>query len=228
MDGGKKLLKVQNALLTYQQIEPVHALYDVSLSIEKGEWVSILGPSGSGKTTLLKVVGGMERLTSGNVEVNGRSLSSFSDKELQQYRRETIGFVFQQYRLFEQYSVLENVMIPQWPYQAKKQLQEKATLLLERVGMSERMHHLPSELSGGEKQRTAIARALLNEPPILLCDEPTGNLDAENRENIIHILKQLHEQGITILLVTHDMEVMKYGDRELTLRDGTLKEQVIS
>ena len=224
----RKLIKVQNAVLTYHQIQPVHALHNVSLSIEKGEWVSILGPSGSGKTTLLKVIGGMERLTSGNVEVNGRSLSNFSDNELQQYRREIIGFVFQQYRLFEQYSVLENVMIPQWPYQAKKLLQEKATILLKKVGMSERMHHLPGELSGGEKQRTAIARALLNEPPILLCDEPTGNLDAENRENIMYILKQLHEQGITILLVTHDMEVTKYGDRELYIRDGTLKEQVTS
>ncbi|MBP3041774.1 ABC transporter ATP-binding protein [Bacillaceae bacterium Marseille-Q3522] len=194
------------------------------MQIEKGEWINILGPSGSGKTTLLNVIGGMEHLSTGSIEVNEKNLSSLSESKLQLYRRTTIGYIFQDYRLFDQYTVLENVMLPQWPYEPRKTLAEKAKTVLAQIHMDHRLHALPGELSGGEKQRTAIARALLHEPQLLLCDEPTGNLDAENRENILQVLNELQQKGMTILLVTHDLEVAKWGTRKLFLRDGVLAE----
>jgi putative ABC transport system ATP-binding protein len=199
-------------------------LDNVTLSVEKGKWINILGPSGSGKTTLLNVVGGLLSLSSGTLEVDGEDISQLKGDDLQSYRREKIGYVFQDYRLFDQFTVLENVILPQLPYEPRKKIEEKAKTLLEQLQMSHRINALPRELSGGEKQRTAIARALLHEPSILLCDEPTGNLDAENRERILQILKDLHDQGMTILLVTHDVEVTKWGDEILYIRDGRIQE----
>jgi putative ABC transport system ATP-binding protein len=151
-------------------------------------------------------------------------LSEYGQDELQEYRREKIGFIFQDYRLFDQFTVLENTMLPQWPYQPKKLIREKAEAVLERLGMGHRLHALPQELSGGEKQRAAIARAILHDPQILLCDEPTGNLDEGNRRNILQILKGLNDNGMTILFVTHDQEAAAYGSRTLTIRDGKLRE----
>ncbi|MGE8205163.1 ABC transporter ATP-binding protein [Heyndrickxia sp. NPDC080065] len=220
------MIKLEKASVTYHGNHTVHALKEASIRIKKGEWVSILGPSGSGKTTLLNVIGGMEKLSDGMIEVNNQNLTAISEKELQEYRRNKIGYIFQNYRLFDQFSVLENVMIPQWPYQPRNKIENKAISLLQQLQMSHRMHHLPGELSGGEKQRTAIARALLHNPNILLCDEPTGNLDGENRENILEVLKRLHENGMTILLVTHDLEVAKNGSRQLKIRDGIVQERV--
>lgn len=217
-------IKLKNANKAFGNNYSVQALNNVSLSVDKGEWLTIMGPSGSGKTTLLNIIGGMEKLDDGKVEIDGQFLSSFSEDELQEFRRKTIGFIFQHYQLFEQYSVLENVMIPQWPYKPYATIEEQAKKILSQLHMDERMDHLPGELSGGEKQRTAIARALMNEPDILLCDEPTGNLDAENRENIMELLKELHLNGITIILVTHDAELVKYGNRHFQLRDGVLNE----
>lgn len=217
-------IELKNANKAFGNNYAVQALNNVSLSVDKGEWLTIMGPSGSGKTTLLNIIGGMEKLDDGKVEIDGQLLSSFSEDELQEFRRNTIGFIFQHYQLFEQYSVLENVMIPQWPYKPYAIIEEQAKKILFQLHMGERMAHLPGELSGGEKQRTAIARALMNEPDILLCDEPTGNLDAENRENIMELLKELHLNGMTIILVTHDAEVVKYGNRHFQLRDGVLNE----
>ena len=217
-------INLKNGSVVYQTHESVVALDNVTLSVEKGKWINILGPSGSGKTTLLNVVGGLLSLSSGTLEVDGEDISQLKGDDLQSYRREKIGYVFQDYRLFDQFTVLENVILPQLPYESRKKIEEKAKTLLEQLQMSHRINALPRELSGGEKQRTAIARALLHEPSILLCDEPTGNLDAENRERILQILKDLHEQGMTILLVTHDMEVTKWGDEILYIRDGRIQE----
>lgn len=217
-------IHLKNGSVVYQTHETVAALDNVTFTVEQGKWMNILGPSGSGKTTLLNVIGGLLSLSSGTLEVDGEDISQLKGDELQTYRREKIGYIFQDYRLFEQFTVLENVMLPQWPYEPRKKIEEKAKALLEQLQMSHRIHALPRELSGGEKQRTAIARALLHEPSILLCDEPTGNLDAENRERILQILKDLHEQGMTILLVTHDVEVTKWGDEILYIRDGKIQE----
>ena len=218
-------IQLNNGSITFTGRERVEALKHVTTSIEKGDWVNILGPSGSGKTTLLNVLGGMLSLTAGSITVNEKDLAKLSANECQEYRRTQIGYIFQDYRLFEQYTVLENVMLPQWPYQPRKQIEEQAKIILEELHMSHRMHALPHELSGGEKQRTAIARAILHEPAILLCDEPTGNLDQTNRENILTVLEQLNQKGITIILVTHDTEVAKWGNRLFYLRDGELQEK---
>lgn len=220
------IIHLKNVQVEYNGFNTIHALQNVSLSIEKGEWITILGPSGSGKTTLLNVIGGMERSSSGEVEVVGIQLDKLSDDSLQDFRREKIGYIFQHYRLFDQFTVLENVMLPQWPYIPKKENEKRATAMLSQLHMTHRLHHLPGELSGGEKQRTAIARAMVHSPEILLCDEPTGNLDRENRDNVLSCLEGLHQGGMTILIVTHDEEIAKYGDRVLFLRDGILKERV--
>lgn len=203
-----------------QNNNQIRAIDQVTVSIERGEWVSILGPSGSGKTTLLNVISGLVPASSGSVYYNDTNINDYSSNERQQFRRDHIGYVFQDFRLFEQYTALENVMLPQLPYQPKAELRKTASRRLDNLKLTSRLHAFPNELSGGEKQRTAIARALVHEPDLLLCDEPTGNLDAENRENILHILKELHNEGITIVLVTHDLEVAKWGDRELHLKDG--------
>ena len=221
-------IKMENVFVTFNRHSnsTVHALNGISLEVKKGEWLNILGPSGSGKTTLLNVIGGMIKPTEGEIQIEGDLLTDFSSNQLQEYRRNRIGYIFQDYRLFDQYTVLENVMIPQWPYMDKKELEKKSVKVLEKLQMNHRLHSLPNELSGGEKQRTAIARALLHEPSILLCDEPTGNLDEENRNNILTILHTLHQEGMTIILVTHDLEVATWGDRKIYIRDGRIQEMV--
>ena len=210
----------------YKGIEKEPVLKEVDLTIKEGEWVSVLGPSGSGKTTLLNIIGGLQRPTAGTIAFKETNYEALSPEEIQAFRRQRIGFIFQHYRLFNQYSVLENVMIPQMPFQRKKDIEDRAKKLLTEVQMGHRLNHLPEQLSGGEKQRTAIARALLNEPDVLLCDEPTGNLDGENREKVLALLKKLNDGGKTIIVVTHDREVAKYGSRELYLRDGVIQEEV--
>lgn len=217
------MIVLKEATVSFGKEHQVLALNDVSLEIEEGNWVAILGPSGSGKTTLLNVISGKQALTSGSCTVNGNIFETLSENDRQDFRRNTIGFIFQHYRLFNQYSVLENVMVPQWPYQSRKDLERESIELLEKVGMEHRLHHLPEQLSGGEKQRVAIARALLNNPKILLCDEPTGNLDIENRDNILTILSQLNDEGITIVTVTHDHEVAQKSNEQFFLRDGKIE-----
>lgn len=223
------MIHLQEATVQFPGVIPVKALTNIDLQVDRGDWISVLGPSGSGKTTLLNIIGGMEQLSHGSATVNGKELSQITGQELQVFRRETIGFVFQHYRLFDQYTVLENVMLPQWPYQPRKRIEKKAKDLLEQLQMGHRLNHVPNQLSGGEKQRTAIARALLNDPELLLCDEPTGNLDANNRENIMQLLQQLHlDRDMTIILVTHDDQVATYGNRTLELRDGQLMSEIYS
>lgn len=218
-------INIHKANVQFENRNPINILEDFNFQMEKGEWVNILGPSGSGKTTLLNVIGGYISLTGGEIKVNGKILSDLSSNDLQIFRRQSIGYIFQDFRLFDQYTVLENVMLPLWPYENKNSLRDKAIKLLAKLNMGHRLDALPNNLSGGEKQRTAIARALINNPDILLCDEPTGNLDEQNRDNILHILKELNNSGITIVLVTHDVEVAEWGHRKLYLRKGN-KEQV--
>jgi putative ABC transport system ATP-binding protein len=206
----------------------VSALRGVTLSIAKGEMVSIIGPSGSGKSTLLNLVGGLDRPTSGEVRVGGQALGGLSDDELTKIRRDTIGFIFQFFNLLPTLSCLENVGLPLhlrgWP---RARVQERATELLTLVQLAHRLHHLPDELSGGERQRVAIARALSIYPPVLLADEPTGNLDTHTGEDILALIRDLHARlGSTVLIVTHDMNVARSCSRTITLRDGQIVEDL--
>ena len=206
----------------------VSALRGVTLSIGKGEMVSIVGPSGSGKSTLLNLVGGLDRPTSGQVRVDGKALGGLSDDQLTAVRRDTIGFIFQFFNLLPTLSCLENVGLPLhlrgW---ARARVQERATELLTLVQLAHRLHHLPEELSGGERQRVAIARALSIYPPVLLADEPTGNLDTRTGEEILTLIQDLHARlGSTVVIVTHDMNVARSCGRTITLRDGQVVEDL--
>jgi len=206
----------------------VSALRGVTLSIDKGEMVSIVGPSGSGKSTLLNLVGGLDRPTSGQVRVDGKALGGLSDDQLTAVRRDTIGFIFQFFNLLPTLSCLENVGLPLhlrgW---TRTRVQERATELLTLVQLSHRLRHLPEELSGGERQRVAIARALSIYPPVLLADEPTGNLDTRTGEEILTLIRDLHARlGSTVVIVTHDMNVARSCGRTITLRDGQVVEDL--
>jgi putative ABC transport system ATP-binding protein len=206
----------------------VSALRGVTLSIAKGEMVAIIGPSGSGKSTLLNLVGGLDRPSSGEVRVGGQALGGLSDDELTKVRRDTIGFIFQFFNLLPTLSCLENVGLPLhlrgWP---RARVQERASELLTLVQLAHRLHHLPDELSGGERQRVAIARALSIYPPVLLADEPTGNLDTQTGEDILALIRDLHARlGSTVVIVTHDMNVARSCSRTITLRDGQIVEDL--
>jgi len=202
----------------------VVALDDVSLAIGAGELVSLVGPSGSGKSTLLNLVGGLDRPTSGEVRVDGRALGGLTDDELTRVRREKIGFIFQFFNLLPSLTCLENVALPlHLGGQPRRQARERASQLLDMVGLGGRIEHLPDELSGGERQRVAIARALAASPPVLLADEPTGNLDTRTGAEILELVRDLHERlGATVLVVTHDPAVAGSCRRTITLRDGRL------
>jgi putative ABC transport system ATP-binding protein len=206
----------------------VTALDDVSLTISRGEMVSIVGPSGSGKSTLLNLVGGLDRATSGDVRVDGESLARLSDDALTRVRRDKVGFIFQFFNLLPTLTCLENVALPLhlrgWP---RKKAAERAVDLLTLVRLGDRLAHLPEELSGGQRQRVAIARALSIYPPILLADEPTGNLDTRTAEEILTLIRDLHTRlGSTVVIVTHDMTVARSCARTIALRDGRIVEDV--
>ena len=202
------------------------ALENVDLEIAKGEIVAIVGPSGSGKSTLLNLIGGLDKPTSGDIAIDGERLSALSDDDLTRVRRDKIGFVFQFFNLLPTLNCLENVALPlhlrKWP---RKKIEERAKELLDLVQLGRRIDHLPDELSGGERQRVAIARALSVYPPILLADEPTGNLDAHTGQDILKLIDDLHVRlGSTVLIVTHDLEVAARCARTVALRDGHLVE----
>ena len=222
------MIELENATKRFAGDTRVVALDSVSLSIGSGELVSIIGPSGSGKSTLLNMIGGLDRVTSGDVRVDGQSLARLSDDALTHVRREKIGFIFQFFNLLPTLSCLENVGLPLhlrgWP---KKKVVERARDLLHLVQLSDRLTHLPEELSGGQRQRVAIARALAAQPPILLADEPTGNLDTGTGEEILALIRDLHSRfGATVVVVTHDMKVAQSCARMVTLRDGRVVEDV--
>jgi len=204
--------------------ETVRALDKVSLKIQEGEFTSIMGPSGSGKSTLMNILGLLDRFDSGRYLLNGTDVSDLSDAELAGIRNKEIGFVFQSFNLMARMNVLENVMLPlvygKVPY---KERRRRATEALEKVGLGNRLEHLTNEISGGQKQRVAIARAIVNEPSVLMADEPTGNLDSKTTEDIMRIFQELNDEGTTIVMVTHEPEMAEYTKRIVHFRDGVMK-----
>jgi len=198
----------------------LRALDDLSLSIGEGEWVAVTGPSGSGKTTLINILSGLDRASSGHARVGGVDLASLSPRELARYRQRTVGLVFQQFHLIPYLTAVENVMLAQYVHSMTDR--HEAEEALRRVGLGERLGHLPSQLSGGEQQRVCIARALINQPPLILADEPTGNLDAVNEAVVMSLLADLHQRGHTLILVTHDPSIAARAGREIRLEHGRL------
>lgn len=207
--------------------EKIHAVDGINFSIAPGEFISIVGPSGSGKSTLLNLIGCVDKPTSGVVEIDGVETSSLKEKELARIRNTKIGFVFQQFFLLSTLTALENVMLPSVFSRngQKTNKTKRAKELLEIVGLNDRMKHLPSELSGGEMQRIAIARALINDPKILLADEPTGNLDSANAEIVYNILDKLHKDGLTVIAVTHNLELAHKTQKIFKLKDGKMMDE---
>lgn len=201
--------------------ENVHALQDLSLDVNPGEYVAILGPSGSGKSTLMNLIGLLDRPTNGSLIVAGRPVGKLSRPEMELLRQKTIGFVFQQFLLVPTMTALQNVMLPMY-FAGDTQARAKAVELLNRVGLAKRMQHLPSQMSGGEIQRVAVARALANSPSILLADEPTGNLDSRTAEEVCGLLREINQAGTTVVVVTHNAEMAASLPRIITIRDGRL------
>jgi putative ABC transport system ATP-binding protein len=209
--------------------QTVHALDDVTLTIESGEYVSIMGPSGSGKSTLLNLLGLLDRPTSGTYCLNGHDVTSLSDIEQAQVRNREIGFVFQMFHLVPRLTAAENVELPLiLAGMSPDQRKAKVAAALEDLGLTDRSHHKPEQLSGGQRQRVAIARATVTEPRVLLADEPTGNLDHKSGTDVIRILEQLNERGITLIMVTHDTEMGQRARRQLRMIDGRMHSDVLS
>jgi len=198
----------------------VRALDGVSFEVQAGEWIAIMGPSGSGKTTLINILGGLDTPTSGRAVVDGTDLARLDEAGLTRFRAEKIGFVFQQFYLVPYLTALENVMLAQYFHSTTDEREARGEL--ERVGLGDRLHHLPGELSGGEQQRVAVARALINQPKLILADEPTGNLDEANEQTVLELLRELHKEGHTILIVTHAPEIGLLVDRRVELAHGRL------
>ena len=210
-------VKIESLVKEYGSLR---ALDSINITVEAGEWVALMGPSGSGKTTLINILGGLDTLTSGHVIVDNVDLANLKENDLVRYRAEKIGFVFQQFHLVPYLSALENVMLAQYFHSVTDETQ--AAEALKRVGLGSRLTHLPSQLSGGEQQRVAIARALINQPKLILADEPTGNLDEANEEIVIALFRELHSAGHTILMVTHDPDIAQQADRRIELVHGHL------
>lgn len=204
--------------------DTVNALSNIDLSVRRGDWLAIMGPSGSGKTTMINIIGCMDRPSIGEVILDGQDISKEKAKSLTGIRRDKIGLIFQQFHLISYLTAVENVMVAQYYHSMPDQ--SEALEALRKVGLAERAKHLPSQLSGGEQQRVCIARALINSPEIILADEPTGNLDEENEQMVIDILKQLHSEGATIIVVTHDPEVGDVAERKIVLDYGKIVEDV--
>ena len=213
-------IEVEGLTKTYSA--SLNALHQVSFAVEKGEWIAVMGPSGSGKSTLLNILGGLDAPTSGRVVLDGQDISTLSGNDLARFRAEKIGFVFQQFHLVPYLTALENVMLAQYFHSLSDE--REATQALGRVGLGDRLRHLPSQLSGGEQQRVCVARALINQPNAILADEPTGNLDEVNETLVMGLLTELHRDGHTIVLVTHDPEIGRMAERRIELHHGRLTE----
>ena len=219
-----ELIRISNLNKIYDSgAVQVHALKDINLTIEKGEFVAIMGHSGSGKSTLMNILGCLDRPTDGQYLLDGIDISQQSNDELSDIRNQKIGFVFQAFNLIPRTSALKNVELPMiYAKVPGKARLERAKQLLDKVGLGQRMDHMPNELSGGQKQRVALARALSNEPPILLADEPTGNLDSTSTVEIMELFTQLNREGVTVIIVTHEDDVAAFTNRVLWFEDGRL------
>ena len=217
------LLEIKNVSKIYG---PLKALDNVNLTVENGEWLAIMGPSGSGKSTMMNIIGCMDKPSLGEVILDGADIAKESGRKLTEIRRDKIGLIFQQFHLVNYLTAVENVMVSQYYHSMPDE--KEALEELERVGLKDRAKHLPSQLSGGEQQRVCIARALINHPEIILADEPTGNLDEANENIVIDIFKQLHRQGTTLIVVTHDPEVAEVAQRTVVLEHGRLVREIIN
>lgn len=220
-----KMIEVKDVCKSFQLADSaVEVLKNVNLEVEKGDFISIMGPSGSGKSTLLYLMGGLDKVSQGSIRVNGVEMQSLNDEAESRMRRNDIGFVFQAYNLIDNLTLEENIMLPALlDGKKKKEVVKKAEALMGTVGILKRRHHTPRELSGGEQQRTAIARALINDPAILFADEPIGNLDSKTGKEILELLRAINrEKGITVLMVTHSEESTCYGKRIIRLKDGAV------
>ncbi len=218
------LITLQNITRSYQMgTETIHALRDVTLDLERGEYVAIMGPSGSGKSTLMNLLGCLDTPTSGRFTLNGNNVDDMDDNALAEIRNREIGFVFQSFNLLARSSALHNVELPMiYGGVPPAERRERALVALANVGLADRIHHKPNELSGGQRQRVAVARALVNNPSILLADEPTGNLDSKTGVEILALFEELARQGNTIILVTHEEEIARHARRILRIRDGLI------
>ena len=227
---NQTVIDIQGITKTYVNGKlSVPVLHGIDLVVNKGEFVSIMGPSGSGKSTFMNILGCLDRPTTGSYRLNGDEVATLSDDELAYVRNKQIGFVFQSFNLLTKLTALENVALPMIYAGVNKKMRiERATQLLQSVGLGERMDHLPSELSGGQRKRVAIARALANNPAIIMADEPTGNLDSKSTIDVMNIFRDLHDEGRTILLVTHEPDIATYASRNVVLKDGIIVEDSIN
>lgn len=221
-----EILKVENLTKTYGSGENlVHAVDDVSFSVEKGEFVAIVGASGSGKSTLLHLIGGVDRPTSGKIFVDGNDISKMNDDKLAVFRRRQVGIVYQFYNLIPILTVEENITLP-CDLDGRGVDRERLEMILDSFGLRARRKHLPNQLSGGQQQRTSIARALINNPSLVLADEPTGNLDSKSSEEVMSMLKMCNQSyGQTVIMITHNLDIAKQADRTITISDGKIVEE---
>jgi len=221
----EKVIEIENIEKNYQVgTQIVRALRGVTTSIDRGDYVAIMGPSGSGKSTLMNIIGALDTPSVGDYVLNGTNVSLLSDEKLAEIRNKEIGFVFQTFNLLQQYDAIENVMLP-LVYSGIQKVEriERAKAALTKVGLEDRMDHKPNELSGGQRQRVAVARALINNPSIILADEPTGNLDTKTSIDIMRLFNEIHAQGNTIVLVTHEEDIAQHAHRIIRLRDGMIE-----
>lgn len=225
-----KIIELKNIIKNYYVgTIVVRALRDVSIDIEENEYVAIMGPSGSGKSTLMNIIGCLDTLTDGKYVLNGTDVSFMTDNELATIRNKEIGFVFQTFNLLPRYTAFENVMLPLvYAGMPKKKRLERAEQVIDNVGLSDRSHHKPNELSGGQRQRVAVARALVNNPSIILADEPTGNLDTKTSIEIMTLFEEIYNNGNTIVVVTHEEDIALHARRIIRLRDGKIESDVIN
>jgi putative ABC transport system ATP-binding protein len=225
------LIKIDNVWKKYDmgETEPLIVLQEINLEIKKGEFVAITGPSGSGKSTMLNMVGALDQASFGDIYLNGKDISLMHESDLAVLRGKTIGFIFQQFNLLKNLSALQNVMFPMEAIDIpKSEAKKRARELLEMLGLGDRLNHKPNQLSGGQQQRVAIARALANNPDVILADEPTGNLDSKTGMFVMDFLGKLHEQGKTVILITHDIGLVNYAKRIVHIKDGKIEKEELN